>query len=94
LLSDDVGPHFGNVSVDFLCLDNITLCFQLPLHAREGPEQQLGEVAEGEGVLAVDQLAGTQFDDIGEEGVDLAGGSKVTGGVEKFCGESFRIGLG
>ena len=41
-LGEDVGPHFGNVSVDFLCLDNITLCFQLPLQAREGPEQQLG----------------------------------------------------
>jgi hypothetical protein len=93
-LGEDVGPHFGNVSVEFLCLDSIALCFQLRFHAREGPEQQLGEVAEGDGILAVDQLAGTQFNDIGEEGVYLLGGSKVAGGVEKFGGESFRIWLG
>jgi hypothetical protein len=85
-----VGPHFGNVSVEFFCLDSIALCFQLRFHAREGPEQQLGEVAESDGILAVDHLAGTQF---GEEGVYLLGGSKVAGGVEKFCGESFEIGL-
>jgi hypothetical protein len=60
----------------------------------ESAEQQLGQVAEGDCVLAVDKLAGAQFDDVAKEDVHVAGGSQVAGGVEKFLGESLLIRLG
>jgi len=64
------------------------------LDAGDGVEEELGEVADGEGVAAVDALASKHFGDVGEERVDAVGGVEIAGGLEEFGGEDFRIGLG
>jgi hypothetical protein len=53
----------------------------------------LGEVAEGEGVAAVEVSAGELFGDVGEEGVDAVGSVEIAGASEEFGSESFRIRL-
>lgn len=64
------------------------------LDAGDGVEEELGEVAEGEGVATVEAAAGKLLDGVGEEGVDAVGGVEVAGPGEEFRGEEFGIGLG
>jgi hypothetical protein len=64
------------------------------LDAGYGVEQELCEKAHGGGVAAVYALAGEGFGDVGEKRVDAVGGVEISGGVEKFSGENFGIGLG
>lgn len=66
----------------------------LLLHTGDGVEEELREVADGEGVLAVNALAGELADGIGEESVDALGGVEVAGPVEELGGDGFGIGLG
>lgn len=63
------------------------------LHAGNGVEEHLREVAHGEGVGAVDALARELLDGVGEERVDAVGGVEVAGAVEELSGKSFGIGL-
>lgn len=65
----------------------------LLLNAGNGIEKELREVADGEGVAAVNALASELLDGVGEEGVDAVGGVEVAGRVEKFGGDGFGIGL-
>ena len=64
------------------------------LNAGNGIEEELGEVADGHGVLAVNALASELLDGVGEERVDAIGGVEITGTVEELGGEGFGIGLG
>ena len=66
----------------------------LLLNAGNGIEQELGEVTDGHGVLAVDAPASELLDGVGEERVDAIGGVEVAGAVEEVGGEGFGIGLG
>ena len=63
------------------------------LNTGNGVEEHLREVAEGEGVCAVDALARELFDGVGEERVDTVGGVEIAGAIEKLGGEGFGIGL-
>ena len=65
----------------------------LLLNAGNGIEEELREVADGEGVAAVNALASELLDGVGEEGVDAVGGVEVAGGVEQLGGDGFGIGL-
>jgi hypothetical protein len=64
------------------------------LNAGDGVEEELREVADGEGVAAVNALASELLDDVGEERVDAVGGVEIAGSLEKLSGERFGIGLG
>lgn len=61
------------------------------LDAGNGVEEELREVTEGQGVLAVNALANELLDGVGEEGVDAIGGVEIAGAVEELGGEGFRI---
>jgi hypothetical protein len=64
------------------------------LHAGESAEEQLGNIREGYGVLAINALAGELSGNVSKKSVDFAGCGEVAGLVEKLGGEGFRIGLG
>lgn len=64
----------------------------LLLNAGNGIEEELREVADGKGVVAVNALVGKLPDGVGEEDVDAIGGVEVAGGVEEFGGDGFGVG--
>jgi hypothetical protein len=87
------GLHFGDTFIGFRKGESFAEGLRMMLAVREAAKEQLREVAESDGVLAVDVLVGELFGDVAEQGVDVASGSEVAGLVEEFGGESFRVGL-
>lgn len=61
------------------------------LDAGNGVEEELPEVTEGQGILAVNALASELLGGVGEEGVDSIGGVELAGAVEELRGEDFGI---
>ena len=53
-------------------------------HGGNGPQQELGEVAEGGGFLAGNTALREQAEDLGEGAVHAAGGGEVAAGGIKF----------
>ena len=90
---EETCAHSGKVFVHGYDGTSFAVGFANFFHAGESPKKELGEVAEGDGLLAVDAFEGKLFGDVGEQGVDFAGGAEVAGLVEKIGGLGFRIRL-
>jgi hypothetical protein len=92
-LAGGVGLGLGEALVaNFLSFAGVDRVL-LRLDGGEGAEEELGEIADGEGVAAVDAAVGELLGDVGEESVDAIGGIEIAGSGEEFGGEDFGIGL-